>query len=394
LVSALSEFSLVKRGVSDPTHSTVPTTVHSIADAVTHARFVGTDQSSDGVVLMRILQVLRTLTLAPEGATLTNESLCEIMLSCFRICFETRLNGLSSYISKKKSFTNVCLELLRRTAEHYLKDMVQLVFMRLPQFSEDMCAVKQFKMRPGAIEQTRTKRKKSFRLSKSLEETQTPTPTTLKPQSSRINLSTTPLTPAGNIVDMQGSISQSTPENANVESPSSFPETSENNVQVNVEPPSPEENHAPESQEEEKSEKVVENNESEESQDYINQRGIRFTQQMQEEVVLVPYGLACVRELFRFLISLCNPLDKQNTDVMIHLGLTLLTVAFEVGADSIGKYSHLLALIRDDLCRNLFSVGLLVFFFFKQIVTIFFSAFDVREVISIRSGPASLFFDV
>jgi brefeldin A-resistance guanine nucleotide exchange factor 1 len=336
-LSAVNKF--LSYGLIDPTHSTVPTTVHSIADAVTHARFVGTDQSSDGVVLMRILQVLRTLTLAPEGATLTNESLCEIMLSCFRICFETRLN-----------------ELLRRTAEHYLKDMVQLVFMRLPQFSEDMCAVKQFKMRPGAIEQTRTKRKKSFRLSKSLEETQTPTPTTLKPQSSRINLSTTPLTPAGNIVDMQGSISQSTPENANVESPSSFPETSENNVQVNVEPPSPEENHAPESQEEEKSEKVVENNESEESQDYINQRGIRFTQQMQEEVVLVPYGLACVRELFRFLISLCNPLDKQNTDVMIHLGLTLLTVAFEVGADSIGKYSHLLALIRDDLCRNLFSL--------------------------------------
>lgn len=68
-------------------------TVHNIADAVTHARFVGTDQSSDGVVLMKILQVLRTLTLAPEGASLTNESLCEIMLSCFKICFETRLSG-------------------------------------------------------------------------------------------------------------------------------------------------------------------------------------------------------------------------------------------------------------------------------------------------------------
>lgn len=60
---------------------------------MTHARFVGTDQSSDGVVLMKILQVLRTLTLAPEGAALTNESLCEIMLSCFKICFETRLSG-------------------------------------------------------------------------------------------------------------------------------------------------------------------------------------------------------------------------------------------------------------------------------------------------------------
>lgn len=53
------------------------------------------------------------------------------------------------------------IELLRKTAEHYLKDMVQLVFMRLPQFSEDLHSFtsKQFKMRPGAVEQPRTKRK-------------------------------------------------------------------------------------------------------------------------------------------------------------------------------------------------------------------------------------------
>lgn len=93
------------------------------------------------------------------------------------------------------------------------------------------------------------------------------------------------------------------------------------------------------------------------NQEYINPRGIRFTPQSQEDLILMPYGLASVRELFRFLISLCNPLDKQNTDVMIHLGLSLLTVAFEVGADSIGKYSSLLALVKDDLCRNLFSVS-------------------------------------
>lgn len=79
--------------IVDSTHSSIPMIVDNIADAVTHARFVGTDQSSDGVVLMKILQVLRTLTLSPEGTALTNDSLCEIMLSCFRICFETRLNG-------------------------------------------------------------------------------------------------------------------------------------------------------------------------------------------------------------------------------------------------------------------------------------------------------------
>lgn len=91
-------------------------------------------------------------------------------------------------------------------------------------------------------------------------------------------------------------------------------------------------------------------------QEYVNQQGVRFTPQTEEEVLLIPYSLPSVRELLRFLISLCNPMDKQNTDVMIHCGLTLLTVAFEVGADSIGKYSALLVLVKDDLCRNLFQL--------------------------------------
>lgn len=43
--------------IVDPTHPSVPAIVEDIADAVTHARFVGTDHSSDGVVLMKILQV-------------------------------------------------------------------------------------------------------------------------------------------------------------------------------------------------------------------------------------------------------------------------------------------------------------------------------------------------
>lgn len=73
---------------------------------------------------------------------------------------------------------------------------------------------------------------------------------------------------------------------------------------------------------------------------------------------LTPYGLPCIRELLRFLISLCNPLDKQNTDTMMHMGLSLLTVALEVGADSIGKYDTLMTLVKDDMCKNLFAVRL------------------------------------
>ena len=72
---------------------------------------------------------------------------------------------------------------------------------------------------------------------------------------------------------------------------------------------------------------------------------------------LIPYGLPCVRELFRFLVSLTNPLDRHNSDVMIHMGLSLLTVALESGADHIPANSSLMCLVRDDMCKNLIFVS-------------------------------------
>ena len=40
-----------------------------------------------------LVKVLRMLVLSPAGLLLSNESICEIMQSCFRICFEIRLSG-------------------------------------------------------------------------------------------------------------------------------------------------------------------------------------------------------------------------------------------------------------------------------------------------------------
>lgn len=69
-----------------------------------------------------------------------------------------------------------------------------------------------------------------------------------------------------------------------------------------------------------------------------------------------PYGIACIRELFRFLISLCNPLDQHNTENVLHIALDLLTVVFEVASDNLASYHSLIALVKDELCRNLFSL--------------------------------------
>lgn len=92
--------------------------------------------------------------------------------------------------------------------------------------------------------------------------------------------------------------------------------------------------------------------ESEHVEEYINAQGVRFMSLQQ----LAPYGALCVRELFRFLVSLCSPLDKQNNEVMTHLGLSLLQVALEIAADALSNFPSLLALVKDDLCRNLILV--------------------------------------
>lgn len=115
-VSKFISYGLI--GINSETSSTC---VQQIADSITHARFVGTDSAGDEVVLMKILHVLRTLMLSPIGFYLTNSSVCEIMQSCFQIFFENRLT-----------------ELLRRSAESMLVDMVQLLFARLPQFKDEL----------------------------------------------------------------------------------------------------------------------------------------------------------------------------------------------------------------------------------------------------------------
>ena len=47
---------------SDPSVESAAPAIENMADAVTHARFVGTDPSSDEVILMKILHVCMIVT--------------------------------------------------------------------------------------------------------------------------------------------------------------------------------------------------------------------------------------------------------------------------------------------------------------------------------------------
>ncbi|GFO18536.1 Golgi-specific brefeldin a-resistance guanine nucleotide exchange factor 1 isoform a [Plakobranchus ocellatus] len=399
-------------GLVDPVGELAAAAIENIADAVTHARFVGTDPSSDEVILMKILYVLRTLLLSKAGVLLTNESVCEIMQSCFRICFEMKLS-----------------ELLRKSAENTLRDMVQLLFTRLPFFKEDPKWInsinKKLKMRTGGVDPARMgKRKKSPK----------PKPKRQHPSQPLAEAPVSQPQPTiAEAAETEDVNSESQPENSRFEhiiserlatTPGFGKEEEDVDIAKTFEAASEAEGSSPLVVNEEAAaealrsndqnesggepevytatslsdadsltvdpavmrkaqsdtdlyavvpagEEVCDDNESVHSTDtaasaqegeFVNPKGVRFLQHQLQPGLdgsqpgpypLVPYGLPCVRELFRFLVSLTSPLDRHNTDVMVHMGLSLLVVAMETAGDHISSYSSLLYLVKDELSRNL-----------------------------------------
>ncbi|KAL1976055.1 hypothetical protein VTN31DRAFT_4447 [Thermomyces dupontii] len=69
-----------------------------------------------------------------------------------------------------------------------------------------------------------------------------------------------------------------------------------------------------------------------------------------------PYGLPSIRELFRVLIDLLDPDNRQHTDAMRIMALRIIDVALEVAGPSIARHPALVALAEDDLCRHLFQL--------------------------------------
>ncbi|KAM8924081.1 Golgi-specific brefeldin A-resistance guanine nucleotide exchange factor 1 [Pelodytes ibericus] len=376
----------------DPVHEGTAEGIENMADAVTHARFVGTDPASDEVVLMKILQVLRTLLLTPVGAHLTNESVCEIMQSCFRICFEMRLS-----------------ELLRKSAEHTLVDMVQLLFSRLPQLKEEAKSyigtnMKKLKMRAGGMSDSSKwkKQKRSPRAPRHLTKAMGGTdPSSQQPLTNGTSLTSnvtggipfidasspdatspisaasseatssvvSPITDSGLEMSSQATSKEdlsdldhtiTAPPALHLAGDAYLSETQNQYDQKNEElmgrkTQSASVESIPEVLDDNLSMTDQSDSASVHDMDYVNPRGVRFTQSSQKEgAVLVPYGLPCIRELFRFLISLTNPHDRHNSEVMIHMGLQLITVALE--SAPIANYISLLGLVKDELCRHLFQL--------------------------------------
>ncbi|KAL5723576.1 hypothetical protein ACHQM5_006960 [Ranunculus cassubicifolius] len=94
----------------------VEDTMHLVVDAVTSCRFEVTDPASEEVVLMKILQVLLACMKSKAAIVLSNQHVCTIVNTCFRVVHQAGAKG----------------ELLQRIARHTMHELVRCIFSHLP----------------------------------------------------------------------------------------------------------------------------------------------------------------------------------------------------------------------------------------------------------------------
>lgn len=80
------------------------------------------------------------------------------------------------------------------------------------------------------------------------------------------------------------------------------------------------------------------------------------TESEQPPAEIKPYSLPSIRELFRVLVDLLDPHDRQHTDTMRVMALRIVDVALEVAGPSIASHPSIANLAKDTLCRHLFQL--------------------------------------
>ena len=263
-----------------------------LSAAITHCRFEASDSAADEIVLLRILKLMEDMLSGPGGNLLGDESVCEMMETGLSMCCQMRLS-----------------ELLRRSAEMSMITMCQVVFERLKHLEDeaggDLTVLEA---------STQNVEKSELKMDTPLTGTNTasPQPSTVNaPLSTRIDLPEKP----------QEKISASSSE-LNLEQQ---PVNDEIGIRKD-----------------------------------LNSSAVNLTQipsSTPEDVLEIkPYSLLSIRELFRVLVNLLEPHDRQHTDSMRIMALRIIDVALEVAGPSIAKHPSLASLAKDHLCRNLFQL--------------------------------------
>ncbi|KAL3693188.1 hypothetical protein R1sor_006839 [Riccia sorocarpa] len=282
----------------------VEAAIHGIVDAVTSCRFEVTDPDSEEVVLMKILQVLLACMKCRAGIVLSNKDVCVVVNTCFRVVHQAGTKG----------------QLLQRTARHTMHELVRRIFSHLPDLDPMPPA-------PGStMDGTENGSSDADPHRISVEEK----------ARSQANASTSNGGPADTGRAEDGGYKES--------------ERTEGDLQVEGATP----RKPPRPPSREKMAVVVAS------------KGDHDKQFKDGSPALEPYGVPCMVEIFHFLCSLLNITDPGGPGNSLLAGdeevplfaLGLINSAVELGGRSFGSHPRLLALVQDELFRNLMQMGL------------------------------------
>jgi brefeldin A-resistance guanine nucleotide exchange factor 1 len=108
---------------------------------------------------------------------------------------------------------------------------------------------------------------------------------------------------------------------------------------------------------------VTRDGNSEKEEGTADYKGAMTTDQ---PIAIEPYGVPCMVDIFNFLCSLLNVGDPlgpgqsflASDEDVPHFALMLINSSSELGGESFGHHPKLLALVQDELFRNLMQMGL------------------------------------
>ncbi|KAJ0567506.1 putative Sec7 domain, guanine nucleotide exchange factor, Sec7 domain superfamily [Helianthus annuus] len=116
-VALSSVYKILTLDVLDQNTVNVEVAMHLVVDAVTSCRFEVTDPASEEVVLMKILQVLLACMKSKASVMLSNQHVCTVFNTCFRVVHQAGTKG----------------ELLQRMSRHMIHELVRCIFSHLPE---------------------------------------------------------------------------------------------------------------------------------------------------------------------------------------------------------------------------------------------------------------------
>lgn len=121
VVALSSVYKILALDVLRPGSGTgVEAAMHLVVEAVTSCRFEVTDRASEEAVLMKILQVLLAIMRSKGSAVLSNQHVCTIVNTCFRVVHQAGTKG----------------ELLQRFSRNTMHELVCCIFSHLPDVKE------------------------------------------------------------------------------------------------------------------------------------------------------------------------------------------------------------------------------------------------------------------